>query len=67
MSLKQLKNRLRPHLLRRLFGWNYVQRLDNDHITISRTGNRGYLEQHPELIAPEHQAGLNAYEFSYYS
>ncbi|MEX2354009.1 MAG: hypothetical protein WD709_07465, partial [Gammaproteobacteria bacterium] len=65
MSLKMLRNGFRQRLLRRLLGWRLKHQILYDHITISKLGNRGYLDRFPNLIAPGQQPPFTAYEFSY--
>ena len=58
-----LKRRLR----RRLLGRRFQQRLIEDHRTLGRLGNAGYLSGQPGLRAPDFDAPFNMHEFSCYS
>jgi len=67
MSLKTLRNQLRQRLLRRLFGWNFMQQLLHNQKTVSRLSNLEYLNHFPGLLPAGFKPALHAYEFSYYS
>ena len=59
----ELKQVLRRHLL----GWRFQHNLQEDHRTLSRLGNRYYIQNPGELLAPGFTPPVNAYEFSHYS
>lgn len=67
MSLKTLRKNLRKRLLRRLFGWQFMQQILNDHQTVSRLGNLAYLQHYPDLLTDDYLPDFNTHEFSCYS
>lgn len=58
---------LKQRLRRRILGRRFQHRLIEDHRTLGRLGNAGYLSDHPGLLAPDFDPPFNMHEFSCYS